>query len=452
MSDAGENLLFTLYPYFSTPIESAHGCTLTAADGKDYLDLASGQLSVLLGHSHPRIVDAAARQAAQVVHLGNRFYGKATLDACEELVSVAPAGLNRIILCSTGSEANEMAVRIARAATGKSELVGLAKGYYGCTNLLLSMSDYVGFIQGTGIRAPGLHRLPAPDCLHCSLGLTHPECGLRCLALGAENLEKESTGSIAAFLVEPVLGSGGVVVPPPGYLKGLQALCRKYGALLIADEAQTGLGRTGRWWGMEHAGIVPDVLVVSKALGNGFPVAAVLTRADVEARCINAPLANMSSHSFDPFGAAVAAEVIRTIKAEGIVERSAQMGAYMLEGLTQLSQRRRLLTNPRGCGLMLGLDVVSRQSNGKPDPMTSLALEAECLLRGVVVGYSALSGVLRILPPAVITREQVDRSIAVLDEAAGFLEDNDVDVSRYMPEHNGSALLAVSFLRRLMKK
>jgi 2,2-dialkylglycine decarboxylase (pyruvate) len=452
MSDARENLLFTLYPYFSTPIESAKGCLLKAADGKEYLDLASGQLSMLLGHSHPRIVEAAARQAAQVVHLGNRFYGRSTLEACEELVSVAPKGLDRVILCSTGSEANEMAVRIARAATGRTELVGLSKGYYGCTNLLLSLSDYVGFIKGTGIRAPGVHRLPAPDCLHCSLGLTRPDCNLRCLALGAENLDKESTGSIAAFMVEPILGSGGVIVPPPGYLAGVQALCRRYGALLIADEAQTGLGRTGRWWGLEHAGIVPDILVVSKGLGNGFPVAAVLTRADVEAKCINAPLANMSSHSFDPFGAAVAAEVIRTLKAEGLIERAAETGTYMLASLTQLTQQRRLLANPRGCGLMLGLDVVSRNSEGKPDPMTSLALEAECLMRGVVVGYSALSGVLRILPPAVISREQVNRSVEVLDEAARYLEEHEVDVSRYMPEHNGSALLAVSFLRRLMKR
>jgi len=452
MSDPRENLLFTLYPYFSTAIESARGCTLKAVDGKEYLDLASGQLSVLLGHGHPRIVQAAARQAAQVVHLGNRFYGRATLEACEELTSVAPKGFDRVILCSTGSEANEMAVRIARAATGKAELVGLDKGYYGCTNQLISLSDYVGFIKGTGFRAPGVHRLPAPDCLHCSLGHRHPECNLRCLAVGAQNLEKESTGSIAAFLVEPVLGSGGVVVPPPGYLAGVQSLCKRHGAMLIADEAQTGLGRTGRWWGMEHSGVVPDILVVSKGLGNGFPVAAVLTRADVEAKCINAPLANMSSHSFDPFGAAVAAEVVRTIRDDGIVERSAQTGAYFLDALAQLCRRRRLLANPRGCGLMLGLDVVSRQSNGAPDPMTSLALEAECLMRGVVVGYSALSGVLRILPPAVIDLHDVDHAIDVIDQAACYLEEHDVDVSRYMPEHNGSALLAVAFLRRLMKR
>ncbi|MBM4354920.1 MAG: aspartate aminotransferase family protein [Deltaproteobacteria bacterium] len=450
MGDKRDELLFTLYPYFNAVIDSAEGCTLTASDGRQYLDLASGQLSVLLGHSHPRIVAAAQRQAARVVHLGNRFFGTATLEAVDEIVSVCPAGMNRVILCSTGTEANEMAIRIARAATGKIELVGLSKGYYGCSHLTLSLSDYVGFIKGTGVRSTGVHRLPAPDCLHCSLGLKHPDCGLRCLALGAENLEKESTGSIAAFLAEPVLGSGGIIIPPEGYLKGVAALCKRYGALLIADEAQTGLCRTGRWWGMDHCGVVPDILVASKGLGNGYPVAAVITRADIEQKCINAPLANMSSHSFDPFGAAIAAEVVRTLKDENIAERSREMGAYMLERLEGLAARHRLLANARGCGLMLGLDVVGRE--GKPDAMTSLALEAECLMRGLVVGYSAMSGVLRILPPAVITREQVEHAVGVLDEATTFLEENDVDVSRYMPEHNGSALLAVSFLRRLMKK
>jgi 2,2-dialkylglycine decarboxylase (pyruvate) len=450
MADRREELLFTLYPYFNAVIEHAEGCTLKAADGREFLDLASGQLSVLLGHSHPRIVAAAQRQAARVVHLGNRFFGTATLEAVDEIASVCPAGMNRVILCSTGTEANEMAIRIARAATGKIELVGLSKGYYGCSHLTLSLSDYVGFIKGTGVRSPGIHRLPAPDCLHCSLGLKHPDCGLKCLAMGAEMLDKESTGSIAAFLVEPVLGSGGVIIPPPGYLKGVADLCRKHGALLVADEAQTGLCRTGKWWGMEHSGVVPDILVASKGLGNGFPVAAVVTRADIEQKCINAPLANMSSHSFDPFGAAIAAEVIRTLKEENTAAAAADSGAYLLDKLHGLCAKHRLLSGARGCGLMLGVDVVGK--DGKPDAMTSLALEAECLMRGVVVGYSAMSGVLRILPPAVITREQMDRAVGILDEATTFLEEHDVDVSRYMPEHNGSALLAVSFLRRLAKK
>ncbi len=450
MADKREENLFTLYPYFNAVIDSAEGCCVRVSDGRELLDLASGQLSVLLGHSHPRIVAAAQSQAARVVHLGNRFFGTATLDAVEQIVSVCPPGMSRVILCSTGTEANEMAVRIARAATGKLELVGLSKGYYGCSHLMLSLSDYVGFIKGTGVRSPGVHRLPAPDCLHCSLGLSHPECGLQCLTLGAEMLDKESTGSIAAFMVEPVLGSGGVIVPPRGYLEGVAALCRKYGALLIADEAQTGLCRTGKWWGMEHSGVVPDIIVASKGLGNGFPVAAVVTRADIEQKCINAPLANMSSHSFDPFGAAIAAEVIRTLKEEGIALRATEMGTFMLQRLEWLAGRHRILAHARGCGLMLGLDVVGK--DGKPDAMTSLALEAECLMRGVIVGYSAMSGVVRILPPAVITREQVERAVEVLDGAASFLEENDVDVSRYMPEHNGSALLAVSFLRRMMKK
>ena len=194
--------LFTLYPYFDTVIASAEGSVLRDAEGREYVDLAAGQLSAILGHGHPRVVEAARRQAGEVVHLGNRFLGQATLEACEELVSVCPEGLDKVILCSTGSEANEVAVRIARAATKNHELVGVSRGYYGCTHEMLSLSDYVGFIKGIGVRAPGVHRIPCPDCHRCPLGLVHPDCDLGCVRLGEQDLEKESTGEIAAFLVE----------------------------------------------------------------------------------------------------------------------------------------------------------------------------------------------------------------------------------------------------------
>jgi len=445
----GTERLFTLYPYFNAVVDSAEGCVLRDTEGKEYLDLASGQLSAILGHGHPRIVEAARRQAGKVVHLGNRFFGAAVLEACEELASVCPEGMDKVVFCSTGSEANELAVRIARAATGNHELVGVSKGYYGCTHEMLSLSDYVGFIKGIGVRAPGVLRIPAPDCLHCPLGLSHPDCDLRCVALGEEMLEKESTGEIAAFLVEPVMGSGGVVTPPSAFFERVRTLCSRYGALLIADEAQTGLGRTGRWWGMEHTSVVPDILVASKGIGAGFPVAAVVTTKKIEMKCIQAPLANMSSHSFDPFGAAVAAEVIRTVGDEGLVERAREMGGYLRQGLEDLAGARAIMAHVRGRGLMLGMDVLSPDGDGKPDPMLSLALEAECLLRGAVVGYSALSGVMRLLPPLTITREEVDRALDILVAAAAHIENEGVDVARYMPSHNGSALLAINFLRRL---
>lgn len=444
-----EDRLFTLYPYFDAVIESGSGSTLRDKEGKEYLDLASGQLSVLLGHSHPAVVEAATKQAARLVHLGNRFFGAAVLEACEELGSITPEGMDKVILCSTGSEANEMAVRIARAATGHHELVGVSKGYYGCTHEMLSLSDYVGFIKGLGTRAAGLHRFPAPDCLHCPLGLTHPDCGLRCVSMGEDTLEKESTGAIAAILVEPVMGSGGIVVPPDEFFTRIRALADKYGALLIADEAQTGLGRTGKWWGMEHSGVVPDIIVASKGLGNGFPVAAVITTAKIEQKCLQAPLANMSSHSFDPFGAAVAGAVIRTIREEGLLAVAEETGAYLLDSLRQLAERRSILERARGRGMMVGVDVVSRDGSGLPDPMLSLALEAECLRRGAVLGYSALSGVMRLLPPLVMTHDEIDRALQILDEGAAYIEENGVDISRYMPSQNSSAMLAISFLRKL---
>jgi len=448
MADDPRDHVFTLYPYHDVVIASGEGCRLVDTEGRRYLDLASGQLSAALGHGHPRLVRAAQEAATGAVNLGNRFFGQATLEACAEIAGVCQEGLDRVVICSTGSEANELAVRIARAATGHRELVGVRRGYYGATHEMLSLSEYVGFIKGIGAVSPGIHKLPCPDCRRCPLGLAPETCEARCVTQAAGHLREDSTGAVAAVLVEPVLGSGGVIVPPPVYLRAVRALADEFGALLVADEAQTGLGRTGRWMGMEHAGVVPDVTVLSKGLGAGFPVAAVITSAGVEARCIAAPLANMSSHSFDPFAGAIAAEAVRTIRDEGLVARAGELGGVLVERLRQVADRHEILADVRGLGLMAGVDVVSPQT-GELDPMTSLVLEAECLLRGLVVGYSALSGVLRILPPLVITEAEIDEACGLLDEAATHIVEQPLDLSRYLPSHTGSMQLAMGFLNQL---
>ncbi len=439
---------FTLYPYHDVVVASASGCRIVDADGRSYLDLASGQLSAALGHAHPRLAAAAAEQAASAVNLGNRFLAAQTLDACAEIASVAGDGLDKVVLCSTGSEANELAVRIARAATGHHELVGVRRGYYGATHEMLSLSEFVGFIKGIGARSPGVHKLLCPDCQRCPIGLQPDSCDIACVARSADQLAEDSTGAIAAFLVEPVLGSAGVIIPPPGFFHAVRKLCDAHGALLIADEAQTGLGRTGRWMGMEHSGVVPDICVLSKSLGAGFPVAAVITTAAIEDRCIAAPLANMSSHSFDPFAGAVAAEVVRIIRDEGLVDRSAEAGDRLAAALQDVASRFEILGRVRHQGLMLGVDVVARDSEDL-DPMTSLILEAECLHRGLVVGYSALSGVLRILPPLIISDAEIDEAADRLAEAATYVTTETLDLSRYMPTHAGSFRLAAAFLGKL---
>lgn len=438
---------FTLYPYHDVVIASAHGCRLTATDGREILDLASGQLCALLGHGHPRIVEVARRQAALAVNLGNRFFCDPALEACREIASICPEGLTKVALCSTGSEAVELAIRIARAATGKHELCGIRKGYHGATHQTLSLSDFVGSLKGLGARSPGIHRLPCPDCPRCPLGLRRGTCGVRCVTVGDEALATDST-DLAAVLVEPILGSGGVIAPPPEFFRAVRELCDRRGALLIADEAQTALGRTGRWLGMEHTGVTPDLVVLSKGLGAGFPVAAVVTRADVEERCLRAPMANMSSHSFDPFGAAIAVEVIRTVREEGLLARATESGRYLREGLCALAARHPMIANVRGQGLMLGVDVVAPQT-GESNPLLSLVLEAECLAQGLAVGYSSLSGVIRILPPLTISRAEIDLALERLDRAAAVLATEDLDLSRYLPTHAGSLTLAQSFLEHL---
>ncbi|MBI4700205.1 MAG: aminotransferase class III-fold pyridoxal phosphate-dependent enzyme [Deltaproteobacteria bacterium] len=446
-SDARDHV-FTLYPYHNAIVQSAQGCLVRDTEGREYVDLAAGQLSASLGHGHPRLLEAARRQAEKVVHVGSRFLAAATLDGCAAIAGICPRGLDKVVLCSTGSEANELAIRMARAATGKHELVGVRQGYYGATHATLSLSDYVGFIRGLGVRAAGVHRLACPDCRRCPLGLEERSCDAACVKRSAAELRADSTGDIAAFLVEPVLGSGGIIVPPARFFAAVRQLADGYGALLIADEAQTGLGRTGRWLGMEHFGVRPDICVLSKGLGAGFPVAAVVTSAEIEERCIAAPLANMSSHSFDPFAGAIAAEVIRIIRDDGLVERADAMGRHLRARLQELVAHHAMLANVRGLGLMVGLDALSPES-GEPSSLFSLALEAECLLEGVILGYSALSGVLRLLPPLTIAPAEIDRAIDGLDRAAARVAKSGLDLLRHAPTHAGSMKMAATFLTKL---
>lgn len=442
--------VFTLYPYHDVVIKEARGNTLIDADGKKYLDLAAGQLCAIFGHSPEDFLDRVFSRAKSGFHLGNRFFSEIMLLCCEKIASVAPAGLDKVAVCNTGSEANEMAVRIAKAATGKHEVVGLMKGYYGCTHQMLSLSDYLGFMKGGSVKAAGTHRIPPPDCRRCMLGLSHPGCGLQCLRAAEEFIELNTEKSIAAFIVEPILGSGGIIVPPEEYFRGLKSLCGKYGALLIADEAQTGLGRTGRWFGMQHFGVAPDILVLSKSLGAGFPVAAVATTAEIEDRCLSAPLANMSSHSFDPFGCAVAYEAILKIEQEGLVEAAQRKGRRLAARLEALKQKHASIGDVRGRGLMIGVEIVRSGTPSEVDPLLSLVIEAEALRRGLVLGYSALSGVLRILPALLIGEDEIDAAVAILDETLAFLSDPaNVDIMSYMPRHASSLKLASAFLGRL---
>lgn len=370
----------------------AQGSEFEDADGRRYLDLASGQMSSLLGHNHSKLLERVSEQIRRQVHTGSDMLCPAVFEAAAKLAQVAPKGLRRALLLSTGSEANEAAIRIAKAHTGRDGIIGLAQGYYGITQSLLSL----GLMAGRDESAPGHYRVDGLDKLR-------------------ELLDARG-GEIAAMIIEPVRSVQGVFVPPPEFFIELSSLLKKKDILLIADECQTGFGRTGAWFGLDHYGVTPDLLVFAKGAGGGFPVGGVLATEAVAAGAVKGGYFHLSSHQQDPVAAAAVSAVIDIIREEGLVERAARVGKYFRERLLAVrDEHPRYIADVRGIGLLLGLEF--KHPSGVESERDAMAAQVytRLLAEGIRFGYGSWNGVCRLAPPLTITEDEIDRAVDGLE-------------------------------------
>ncbi|MBU0639535.1 MAG: aspartate aminotransferase family protein [Planctomycetes bacterium] len=380
-------------------------CTVWDERGKPYLDLLAGCWCAVLGHGHPRLVDAVQAQAARLIHAGPPFLADEIHCALAQLAEILPRELERVVFLNTGSEAVELALKMARAATGANGIAVVERSFYGDTTYALSLSE-----AGRNVRwLPPLGstiRIPAPDCRNCPASTRWPCQGFPCLARLRELIEKQDH-SVAAIIFEPVLANAGIIVPPPGYSACLRDLAAQLGALFIAEEVTTGMGRTGRWFAFERDGAVPDILVIGKALGGGLPVAAVATTAEVESRC-GGHLEHMQSHQNDPFSGRIATTVIATLQDEGLVQRAAESGDYLRSRLKGLQSRMTCISDVRGQGLMVGIEL-DRDYSPKGVEIARRLLDA-----GFIVNYQPHNAAFRLFPPYVITRPEIDAFVEAL--------------------------------------
>jgi len=407
--------LWKTNPLEAITLVRGEGCRVTDASGKVYLDMLAGTWCNVLGDGHQRWVRAVQDQVRALTHVGSSFATGEIDRALAKLGEVLPAELNRAVFLNTGSEAVELSLKMARAATGAEGLVTFERGYYGATTYALSLSE-----AGRGAPylppADNLHRLPAPICARCPVGRSWPCVDCPCLDM-PEGSGQANRGGIAAVLWEPVMAVGGVIVPPPGYGARLRELACDCGAMLIAEEVTTGMGRTGRWFAFEHDDVVPDILVIGKALGAGLPVAAVVTSRQVEARCAGL-LRHVQSHQNDPFSGRIAAAVISIIQQEGLVERAARQGESLLDGLKALQSRCPQICDVRGKGLMIGIEL-------EGDCAADGTQAARRLLEdGIIVDYRPENATFRLFPPYVISTEEIDAFLhaferAIADRCAG---------------------------------
>lgn len=369
----------------------ARGCWYTDVQGRQHLDLLAGCWCTILGHAHPVFTRRVRRQAGRFVHAGTGYLSPEVHQGVEAFLSILP-GDYRVALLNTGSEAMDLAIRVARAATGRRAVISVERGYYGATAEMLALT-------GTAGAHPLGYRLPVPDCSRCEHSL--PACGLGCTE------PPDPLCGVAAVVCEPILASGGMVVPPPGYLPRLETLARSREALLVVNEVTTGGGRTGRWFAHQDQGVSPDLVVVGKAFGNGFPAAALLVRDEVEDRARRAGLTHVQSHGFDPFTGFLVATVIELVREEGLLARAGEVGRELKDRLDKLAERFPV-RNVRGDGLLLAFDV--------PEPgFSAVARRLEEL--GVVVGAQPVHSTFRLLPALVLGEVE----IAVF---AGALEDS----------------------------
>jgi len=397
-------------------IDRASGVQVWDETGREYLDCFSGISVVNAGHNHPRVIAAVKTQLEKLVHCSSYLYHvKPVADLAEKLAEIAPHGLTKTFFGNGGAEAIEGAMKLARLYTGKHEFIALHASFHGRSWGALSVTGNQGRKKRGGPYAPGISFVPAPYSYR-SLWPDDPERWARHCAKCLEDVIRfETSGDVAAFIAEPVMGEGGIIVPPACYFREIKKILDQHGILFIADEVQSGFGRTGKMFAIEHYGVTPDILVTAKGIADGFPLSAYTTRPEIAAAY--KPGDHLSTFGGNPVSCAAALANIQVMEEEKLCQRSRESGAYAMERLKALQKHTPLIGDVRGLGLMIGIELV------KDAALTPAAAEAEavrefCLREGVLIGVGGVYGnVVRMQPPLVISRQQLDRALDVLERA-----------------------------------
>lgn len=401
-------------------VERAEGSLMYTSDGRELIDFTSGQMSSILGHSHPAITATIREAAGTLDHLFSGMLSRPVVELSRRLAESLPDPLNKAMLLTTGAEVNEAALRLAKLVTGKHEVVAFSRSWHGMT-LGAANATYSAGRKGYGPAAPGNFALLTPDPYRPDLVDADGRLDWRRqLDLGFQLIDSQSTGALAACLVEPILSSAGIVVPPAGYFRALREHCDRRGMLLIFDEAQTALYRTGDRYGFERDGVTPDIITMSKTLGAGLPLAAVVTTDEIEAAAYERKFLFYTTHVSDPLVASVGNTVLDVLEDEGVGAGVAAKGELLASGLRELQSRHEVVGDVRGRGLMQGLEIVLDRETKEASPALGTAVTDRCLELGLhmnIVNLPELSGTFRIAPALTTPDEQLSRGLEILDQA-----------------------------------
>ena len=395
-------------------VEKAQGSAVTDDDGNTFIDIIGGIGVNGLGHSHPRFVKAVKDQVEQI-SVGS-FTSEARVELLEKIAEHRPSPeVHRTQLYSSGAEAVESALRLAKCHTGKYEFISFWGGFHGKTMGVLSLmgSD---FKQKLGPMVPGNHIAPYAYCYRCPMKLSYPSCGMACAEILRKQVKLNTTGQIAAMIIEPMQGAAGNITPPKEFLPAVESIAREADALLIVDEMITGFGRTGKYWGADHSGAQGDIVTIGKQFGGGLPISGVIARESVaHAKPWSNPSGSSSSYGGNPLACAGAAEALKIIDEERLVDNAREMGEYFLAKLTPMLDRYPFVGDVRGSGLLIAIEMVKDKSTKEPLPKSvTHRIFHECLKRGLLT--MSYEHCFRIQPSMTIDRDTVDEAVAIITE------------------------------------
>ena len=410
---------------YSAIVERAQGTYVWDATGKRILDFTSGQMCATVGHNHPNIVAAIRKSCETALHLFSGMIPRSVVRLADAIAKIVPPPLRRSLFVNTGSESNEAAIKMAKLCTGGFEVVGLGGSWHGVTGNAGAVS-FASDRKGYGPGMPGTFVLPEPNAYRCPIRHCRDRCDRTCMNVGFELYDMQSTGARAAVIAEPVISAGGVIVPPDGYFNALADETRKRNMLLIFDEAQTAFGRLGHWFAASYLGVTPDLLTVSKTLGGGIPLAAVITTDAIEAKCHERGFAFYTSHVSDPLPATVGLAVLETVENERLLARSVEMGEYLAARLRELASRHEEIGDVRGLGLLRGVELVKDRESREPHHELGALTTARCLELGLSMNIRRRperGSVWRIAPPLTVSREDIDLAMTIFDQALVEMKD-----------------------------
>ncbi len=406
---------------FPKLFRSAKGTIVKDSDGREYLDFTSGQMCATIGHNHPAIVEAVHRAGEKAFHFFSGMIPEVVAELAQTLAhDWLPGDIKKTIFINTGSEATEVALRMAKMHTGGYEVLALGGSWHGITGGASAVS-MASDRKGYGVPAPGVFVIPEPNAYRPFIpGVGEAESALATLDIALKMFDMQSAGRGAAIIVEPVISAGGVLVPPQSFMQALRKAADDRGMLLIFDEAQTAFGRIGTRTGSEYFGVVPDIMTMSKTLGGGLPLAAVATTAKIEEDLHEKHFTFYTSHVSDPLTAEVGLAVLKVIAEEHLVARANEMGGYLRARLEELQQRHEVIGDVRGLGLLLGVELVQDRASRAPAHALGALTTQKCFEKGLSMNIRRRperGSVWRIAPPLTVSIDEIDRAVAILDEA-----------------------------------